>query len=75
MFKWTAPQKKEIPSPETPGRVGASVEFQAGIVRIRTMADGGLRVELDMPESQPELIALLYALLNKSIKVTINDIP
>lgn len=61
-------------SPEVPAAAAmaaAGITFDAVICRLKTMADGGLRVELDLPELAPEEFATLYALRNTAIKITI----
>ncbi len=73
-FKWIAPKAKEkkAETPQAAPVVAAGgVEVDAVICRLRTMADGGLRVELDLPELEPALFALIYALRNKAVKITI----
>jgi hypothetical protein len=38
-----------------------SVTFNAQVARVQTLADGGLRVTLDLPESAIEQVACLMA--------------
>lgn len=38
-----------------------SVTFKAQVARVQTLADGGLRVTLDLPESEIEQAACLMA--------------
>lgn len=74
-FKWEAPKAKDKKAHEPAATAKAvaagGVTMDAVICRIKTMADGGLRVELDLPELEPEVFALLYALRNKAVKITI----
>lgn len=81
-FQWQAPEAKKKgkgkPADETPASAAPSVaeqgvKVEAVISRLRTMADGGLRVELDLPELEPAMFALLYALRNKAVSLTIQD--
>ena len=79
-FNWQAPEAKKKGSkpaatsaPAAPAAAGQSVSVDAVISRLRTMADGGLRVELDLPELEPAMFALLYALRNKVVTITIKD--
>jgi len=79
-FDWQAPEAKkkrnkpaETHAAPPPMAEGRSVTMDAVISRLRTMADGGLRVELDLPELEPAMFALLYALRNKVVTITIKD--
>ena len=72
-FKWQSPEakaKKDNP-PSAPVVAAGGVVVDAVICRLKTMADGGLRVELDLPELEPVMFALLYSLRNKAVKITI----
>ena len=73
-FEWEGPTKKVKTAgvPDKPPAAGPVV-FDAVICRLKTMADGGLRVELDLPELSPVEFALLYTLRNKAIKITIKE--
>lgn len=80
-FAWQAPEAKKKgkgkpadASSATAKAVAAEgVTVQAVIVRLRTMADMGLRLEIDLPELEPATFALLYALRNKAVSLTISD--
>ena len=81
-FQWQAPEAKkkgkgkpadETPAAAAPEVAAQGVKVEAVISRLRTMADGGLRVELDLPELEPAMFALLYALRNKAVSLTISD--
>lgn len=79
-FTWQAPEAKKkgskpaaTPAAAAPSVAVQGVTLDAVISRLRTMADGGLRVELDLPELEPATFALLYALRNKAVSLTIKD--
>lgn len=80
-FQWQAPEAKnkgkgklaDTSAPVAPSVAEQGVKVEAVISRLRTMADGGLRVELDLPELEPAMFALLYTLRNKAVSLTITD--
>lgn len=78
-FDWEGPTAKPKGKAKPPSASSAAVvaaegvSLDAVISRLRTMADGGLRVELDLPELEPVTFALLYALRNKAVSLTIKD--
>ena len=79
-FEWQAPEAKKKgnkpvanPAAAAPSVAVQGVTLDAIICRIRTMADGGTRIEIDLPELEPVTFALLYALRNKAVSLTIKD--
>lgn len=70
-FEWESPTAKNKTSQAAPVVAAGGVEVDAVICRLKTMVDGGLRVELDLPELEPAMFALLYTLRNKVIRINI----
>jgi len=71
-FKWEGYSK---PEPEKANDL-PQVQFPGIISNIRTMADGSLRLVVDLQEIEqlnPALIALLFSLLNKKISVKLEN--
>ena len=61
---------KKVTEPSAAEVVAAGgVEVDAVICKISTLCDGGTRISVDLPELEPTMFALLYALRNKRIKM------
>lgn len=79
MFKWQAPEAKKkaqgkpAEAPAAAAVAAQGVTMDAVICRIRTLVDGGVRIDVDLPEMEPAMFALLYALRNKSVAINISD--
>ena len=75
-FNWNSPERqdKKGDSSESSNVVevnNKSVTYNAEIIRIKTMADRGLRAEIDFGEVKEIDIAFLYGLVQKAIKITL----
>lgn len=53
--------------------LSALVTFPAAVVKVQSMADGGLRLTLDLPESAIEQAAVLMGLRERYLQVVIYD--
>jgi len=80
-FKWIAPKAKEKKA-ETPQAApvvaagGVEVAFPAIISQIRTTVDKGLKLTLELPDTDtldPKLIALFFMLKDKQITVKLEN--
>jgi len=49
------------------------VDFQATICRVKTMIDGGIRMELDLPETQGNILTLAHDIRGRYLRVVIYD--
>ena len=48
-------------------------DFPATVCRVKTLADGGIRVELDLPETEGDVLSVLHDLRGRYLRVVIYD--
>lgn len=48
-------------------------DFPATVCRVKTLVDGGIRVELDLPESAGDMLTVLYGLRGRYLHIVIYD--
>lgn len=49
-------------------------DFPAVVVRVKTMMDGGIRIELDLPETEGVMLSTMHGLRDRYLHVVIyND--
>jgi len=48
-------------------------DYPATVVRVKTLADGGIRVELDLSESHSDVLSTMHALRNRYLRVVVYD--
>jgi hypothetical protein len=48
-------------------------DFPATVCRVKTLADGGIRVELDLPETCGDVLTILHDLRGRYLRVVIYD--
>lgn len=49
------------------------IDFPATVCRVKTMVDGGIRVELDLPETEGDVLSVLHDLRGRYLRVVIYD--
>lgn len=49
------------------------VDFPATVCRVKTMVDGGIRVELDLPETEGQILSTMHDLRGRYLRVVIYD--
>lgn len=47
--------------------------FPATVARVKTLVDGGIRVEFDLPETESMVLSLLHDLRERYLRVVIYD--
>jgi len=53
--------------------LNALVDFPAAVVKVQSMADGGLRLTLDLPETAIDKAAVLMGLRERYLQVIVYD--
>lgn len=48
-------------------------DFPATIVRIKTLVDGGIRIEFDLPETQGVALSTMHGLRDRYLHIVIYD--
>lgn len=48
-------------------------DFPATVVRVKTMIDGSIRIEFDLPESQGESLSIMHGLRDRYLRVVVYD--
>jgi len=47
--------------------------FPATVCRVKTLVDGGIRVELDLPETEGDVLSILHELRGRYLHIVIYD--
>ncbi len=48
-------------------------DFPATIVRVKTLVDGGIRIELELPETESDILAAAHNLRGRYLRVVMYD--
>lgn len=49
------------------------IDFPATVCRVKTMVDGGIRVELDLPETEGDALSVIHGLRDRYLRVVVYD--
>lgn len=47
--------------------------FPATVCRVKTLVDGGIRIELDLPETEAEILTVMHNLRGRYLRVVVYD--
>ena len=48
-------------------------DFPATVCRVKTLVDGGIRVEMDLPETEGQILSTMHDLRGQYLRVVIYD--
>lgn len=48
-------------------------DFPATVCRVKTLVDGGIRIELDLPETEAEILTTMHNLRGRYLRVVVYD--
>ena len=53
--------------------LSALADFPAAVCRVKTLVDGGIRIELDLPETEAEILTIMHNLRGRYLRVVVYD--
>lgn len=48
-------------------------DFPATVCRVKTLADGGIRIEFDLPETESNMLSVIHSLRGRYLRVVMYD--